>query len=259
MCRLAAYTGPELSLARFLLAPAHGLMEQSWAPREMREARLNADGYGFGWFAVDGCAATYRNPMPIWTDANLPSLARSLRAEQWLANVRSASDKMPVNPFNTMPFADDRLLYMHNGFVEDFALTLRPRLRRMLEPHYESGVHGNTDSEYIFALLRQLCAQRAAEPLDVLLSALCALIAECLDDTKALLNFVVGDGKCLYAVRHAINGESPSLYYCMTEPDYPGGVLVASEPMTDTDGWTTIAENTVCQFSAGQPPRMTPL
>jgi glutamine amidotransferase len=259
MCRLAAYTGPNLSLAKFLLAPGHGLMEQSWAPREMREARLNADGYGFGWFAADGCAATYRIPMPIWTDANLPSLARSLVAGQWLANVRSASDKMPVNPFNTMPFAEDRLLYMHNGFVQDFAYTLRPQLRRTLDSEFESAIHGNTDSEYIFALLRQLRAQRASEPMDNALIALCSTLAQWLGDTKALLNFIIGDGQSLYAVRHAINGECPSLYYCTGEPDYPGGVLVASEPMTDATCWTGVAEHTLCVFTAGEAPRMLPL
>jgi glutamine amidotransferase len=257
MCRLAAYSGPDITLAKFLLAPGHGLMEQSWAPREMREARLNADGYGFGWFAADGCAATYRIPMPIWTDANLPSLARSLTARQWLANVRSASDRMPVNPFNTMPFAEDRLLYMHNGFVQDFALALRPQLRRTLEPQFESGIHGNTDSEYMFALLRQLRAQQApGEPLENSLVELCTSLAQWLGDTKALLNFVVGDGQSLYAVRHALNGECPSLYCCVGEADYPGGVLVASEPMTDAACWSSIAEHTVCVFTAAEAPRV---
>ena len=58
MCRLAAYIGPTLRLEELLLKPEHSLVKQSWAPREMMEARLNADGYGFGWFdqEVNLCA-----------------------------------------------------------------------------------------------------------------------------------------------------------------------------------------------------------
>ena len=45
---MAAYIGPEITLRDLMLEPAYGLMEQSWGPREMKEGRLNADGYGFG-------------------------------------------------------------------------------------------------------------------------------------------------------------------------------------------------------------------
>ena len=50
MCRLAAYLGPSLPLNQFLLDPPHSLVHQSWSPREMYYAKMNADGYGFGWY-----------------------------------------------------------------------------------------------------------------------------------------------------------------------------------------------------------------
>lgn len=50
MCRLAAYLGPPITLARYLLDPPDNLVHQAWAPRELVYARLNADGFGFGWF-----------------------------------------------------------------------------------------------------------------------------------------------------------------------------------------------------------------
>ena len=49
MCRLAAYLGPEIPLRSFLLDFPHSLYQQSWDPKELTEARLNADGYGVAW------------------------------------------------------------------------------------------------------------------------------------------------------------------------------------------------------------------
>ncbi|MFB3089839.1 MAG: class II glutamine amidotransferase, partial [Gammaproteobacteria bacterium] len=68
MCRLAAYIGPEISLGRFLMEPSHSLLRQSWEPKEMDEAVLNADGFGFGWVNQSNKAAIYTNTYPIWSD-----------------------------------------------------------------------------------------------------------------------------------------------------------------------------------------------
>ncbi|HBE92200.1 MAG TPA: hypothetical protein DDW55_06595, partial [Gammaproteobacteria bacterium] len=63
MCRLAAYLGPELRLEKLLIEPEHSLVKQSWAPREMLEAKLNADGYGYGWYDPEGNPLRYRYTM----------------------------------------------------------------------------------------------------------------------------------------------------------------------------------------------------
>ncbi len=54
MCRIAAYLGEPIALGKFLIEPPHSLQVQGWAPRELKYARLNADGYGFAWYADDG-------------------------------------------------------------------------------------------------------------------------------------------------------------------------------------------------------------
>ena len=51
MCRLAAYLGTEISLSAFLQEHEHSLIQQSWAPKEMQDGTLNADGYGVAWLA----------------------------------------------------------------------------------------------------------------------------------------------------------------------------------------------------------------
>jgi gamma-glutamyl hercynylcysteine S-oxide hydrolase len=51
MCRHLAYLGPPLPLAALLFDPPHSLVEQSFAPRDMRGGgRINADGFGVGWY-----------------------------------------------------------------------------------------------------------------------------------------------------------------------------------------------------------------
>lgn len=247
--------GAPITLERFLFTPSHGLKEQSWAPREMQEARLNADGFGFGWFATDKRPATYVNPMPIWTDVNLRNLARSLSSCQWVANVRSATRRMPVNPFNTMPFSDNSWLFMHNGFIQDFAHTVRGSIRNALPAEVEVGIQGNTDAEYLFALLR---AHRARDPdisPDRALLHMLENLHQWLGKTKALLNIIVADGQRVYALRHAVNGDCPSLYYAIDEPDFTAGQLVASETLTATDAWQAVPEHNLIVLDGTNTPR----
>jgi gamma-glutamyl hercynylcysteine S-oxide hydrolase len=91
MCRHVAYVGPELPLQDLLFLPPHSLARQASAPDELRYARLNADGFGFGWYGEDDSAVVYRRADPIWQDPNLADLARNLFADLWLAAVRSAT------------------------------------------------------------------------------------------------------------------------------------------------------------------------
>ena len=39
-------------------------------------ATVNVDGFGIGWYLDDGEPGIYTNPMPIWSDTNLPHLAQ---------------------------------------------------------------------------------------------------------------------------------------------------------------------------------------
>ena len=68
---------------------------------------------------------------------------------------RSATRRTDVSHANTQPFCNSTLLFTHNGFIDQFGETLRHNIRHALETHCEKTIHGNTDSEYMFALLRQ--------------------------------------------------------------------------------------------------------
>jgi len=241
MCRLAAYLGPSLSLKSFLLDPPHSLVKQSWAPREMSEAVLNADGFGIGWYTDPGQPATYLNTHPIWSDANLPSLARSLENTLWTACVRSATPGQLTGLNNTQPFTQDNLLFMHNGYIKDFRASCKIRFNEYLAPEYRSDINGNTDSEYIFAVFRQLLAQHAGDA-SLALKQTVADINTLVADVPALFNLTIADGDKLYALRHAINDQSPSLYYSENAESLGKGSVIASEPLTDSDEWHEFPE-----------------
>ena len=253
MCRLAAYSGPVIPLQRLLLEPEHSLMVQSWAPREMAEAALNADGFGFGWYGADGRPEKYVNTCPMWSDVNLEALARTLHSGLWLANVRSATPGQAVSLDNTQPFIDSRrCMYLHNGYIRDFTDSVRPRFHARLTPAVQAGIRGNTDSEYLFALFRQQLDATDREPLPALQNTL-AELPELLDGRQALVNIVVSDGRSLLICRHAFNrGRCPSLYVTNRHPDFPEAVLIASEPFAAADAWETVAENAILSVSPEQ-------
>lgn len=257
MCRLAAYLGPEIILQEFLLDPDHSLYKQSWAPQELRYAKLNADGFGFGWYTENESPAIYRNPLPIWSDTNLSDIARSLSADIWLAMVRSATDGFANGAVNTQPFHHDDILFMHNGFVENFSHSLRGQIRDMISTEIEAGIQGNTDSEYLFALIRQTLTDEPDSPIEDTLRDCLYQIDEWLEGQKALLNFVLTDGVRIYASRHALNDLCPSLYYTTDDEHFPEGAQVlASERLTDDEFWQPVPEHHLLILDPEQPPEL---
>ncbi|MBA1146536.1 class II glutamine amidotransferase [Ectothiorhodospiraceae bacterium WFHF3C12] len=239
MCRLAAYLGPPITLQRFMLDPRHSLVVQAHAPAEMQTAALNADGFGVGWFNDDGRPAAYRSMAPAWADPNLPELGRSLCRGSWFANVRSATDPFSGGYSNTQPFVVDDLLFLHNGFITDFADGPRSAIRRWLRDTHERPIAGNTDSEYVFAVWRQLAADNGDDWLGAFRD-LVELIDGWARGRQVLLNIIISDGRRLGFLRHALNAEPPSLYLGRDVPGFEGGTLIASEPMTDRHTWQAL-------------------
>lgn len=250
MCRIAAYLGPPLKLSAFIRHPEHSLYRQSWAAKELITASVNADGYGVGWLDENNQPALYRNIMPVWADPNLPSLERSLRSRLWLGNVRSATEGLATHLDNTQPYTDTHRLFTHNGFIHNFAKTARQAIRAELDPDIEASINGNTDSEYLFALLRQ---QRA--PVHLALQQIYTWLNQHLagSQTEALLNIIVSDGRCLAAMRSAINGHCPSLYFHPQHPQMAHGMVIASEAFDTDPGWQPVPEQHVIELVPNQP------
>jgi glutamine amidotransferase len=248
---MAAYTGDPIALDDLLRAPSHSLIHQAHAPAEAISATVNADGIGIGWYATDGAPAVYRSPLPAWADPNLDGLSRSLSQSVWIANVRSATDPLSNGTANTQPFTDDSRLFLHNGFIEDFARSIRRAVREALSATYEADIAGTTDSEYLFTLIRQYADEQG--DLVAGLRAAIRRLQAWLDATGggAMCNIIVAEGQRLVAVRHGYRQAAPSLHINAHHPHLAGGSLVASEPLDDDAGWSPVSPDQIVTLERG--------
>ena len=247
MCRIAAYIGPPISLQALLLQPQHSLYRQSWEPKELRYAKLNADGYGVAWLGENGVPARYTSDLAIWNDHNLPHLARNLRSPVWLCNVRSATPGNAHHAINAQPYADRELLFTHNGYLGGFPGETRRKLLAALFAEAHDAIEGTTDSEHTFALLRST----AGETLTSQLAATLSRLAELTGETSSLLNLAVADAEQLLVARHAIAAECPSLYVTDSHPDFPGAWVAASERFDDHSAWQAVPPHSVLTLRPG--------
>ncbi len=251
MCRHAAYLGPECALDTFLTAPEHSLVVQSHSAKELETALVCADGYGFGWFDGDATPGHYRSTLPIWQDPNLAHLGAALARRVWVANVRSATPPLPVSHENTHPFAAHGLLFSHNGYIEQFLETVRPRLRALLPPDVDAEVRGSTDAELLFALVER--HRRDAEGLPQAIRLAFETLAAILPrDADALLNVIAATPDMVVATRHAIGQRrSPSLHVAEGHAAFPGASLVASEPLDSDSAWSPVPDGHLAVLTAG--------
>lgn len=254
MCRILAYLGPEVSVDTLLLAPEHSLVVQSYRPKEMRGAILNADGFGVAWYtAAQAEPGLYRSVLPMWADDNLPRMAAHLRSGCVLANVRSATPGIGMGLANTQPFMRGPISFTHNGLLDDF----RPRLMREIQARLDdeafAALEGTSDSEHIFALI--LAHLEGSGP-DALEAAVRGGLREASElataaGARALLNVAVTDGQSVVAARHAVGAEAPSLY--LRRGAIGGqGVAIASEPADDSDAWKRIGASRVLSVTSDE-------
>lgn len=256
MCRIAAYLGPPLPLAALTHRPAHSLLVQSYRPREMREAVLNADGVGAAWYPDDGDArpCRYRAATPVWSDENLAQLAPRTRSRALLAVVRSATPGLEVGAANTPPYIAGTLAFAHNGYLEPFRARLMRPLREMLDDLSYARVVGGTDSEHLFALLTQEAgdapdAERLAQALQRVVETCDRLARD--HGGKAILNIVVTNGEAIVACRHSSSGPTASFYSAVNPEGYEGGTVLASEPLTDAAAWRAVPEGVLLVVTRG--------
>jgi ergothioneine biosynthesis protein EgtC len=253
MCRLLGYLGSPILLDYLLNKPEHSLVVQSYKPREMTAGLLNADGFGIGWYhpQKDTEPFTYKNTLPIWSDINLPSLSRYIESGCIIANVRSATPGLAVDLSNCHPFQYERLLFTHNGFIQNFRKTLYREIRDRINNTAYQAINGTTDSEHIFGLLineLQACPETyLATALHKTLIILTELAASYQVSFSA--NVIIGDGQRLIASRFAHNAATPSLYWLRDDPTFPNSVIIASEPLF-TGNWIGLPERSI--ISVGQ-------
>jgi predicted glutamine amidotransferase len=141
MCRLfGLHADNRVVTATFwLLNAPDSLVEQS---------RRNPDGTGLGVFEADGKPVVDKQPMAAWQDAEFATEAHELTATTFIAHVRYSSSAA-LELRNTHPFLQDDRVFAHNGVVTGLDVVDA----RLAETGVGDLVHGETDSERIFALI----------------------------------------------------------------------------------------------------------
>ncbi|HEY0579059.1 MAG TPA: ergothioneine biosynthesis protein EgtC [Pseudonocardia sp.] len=230
MCRHLVYLGPPRPLAALMLEPEHGLLRQSYAPRDMRGGgTVNADGFGVGWYPPGAQLPTrYRTERPLWTDQSFAELAAVTEAGALLASVRSATVGMPIVSTACAPFTDGHWLFSHNGVVRGWPGAVAP-LAAALPVTDLLTLDAPTDAALLWALVRHRL--RAGLPPEAALAGVVAEVAAAAPGSR--LNLLLTDGRGVYATAwsHALA--------VRTEPD---AVTVASEPHDELPGWTPVPD-----------------
>jgi predicted glutamine amidotransferase len=141
MCRLfGLHADKRVVTATFWLLDApDNLVEQS---------KRNPDGTGLGVFGADGKPVVHKEPMAAWQDCEFATEAHELTGTTFIAHVRYSSSAA-LELRNTHPFLQDGRIFAHNGVVTGLDV-LDARLREL---GVQDLVHGETDSERIFALI----------------------------------------------------------------------------------------------------------
>jgi gamma-glutamyl hercynylcysteine S-oxide hydrolase len=221
VCRHLAWLGAPRSLGELVLEPAHGLLVQSYAPRRQSHGRMNADGWGVGFYApIRPEPARWRSNRPLWSDASFASVAPVVSSPCVLAAVRSASAGMPADETAVAPFLFGRWLLSHNGVVD----------RAVLGPH--PAAESACDS----ALLAAHVLRHGPEKVGPFVADLGRR------DPAARLNLLLTDGHRILATRW-----NDSLSVLTTDD----GVVVASEPYDDNPGWSDVPEHHLVEVAAG--------
>ena len=191
---------------------------------------------------------SYRNVLPIWNDVNLPQLARYIKSKCCLGYVRSATSSHSVDLINCQPFSHKNLLFVHNGYIDDFRETLFRPIKDGLGDLAYKKIFGTTDSEHIFAIIVDEIENKQDISLKEALHNSIKKLAELAKPNNVgfSANIVLSDGKELTACRYSSrdDSETPSLYYTKNNSAYSNAVIIASEPMFEGD-WISFPEHSI--------------
>lgn len=228
MCRHLCYLGDPVSLGELVLRPSHSLLVQSYAPADMRGGgRINADGFGVGWFSGSGPALRYRRSVPIWQDGDFARLAEQLSATAVLAAVRNGTVGMPVSDGAAAPFTDGRWLFSLNGWIDGWPDSMAG-LAAELPTAELLQLDAPTDAALLWAVLRRRLS--TGEPDTVLAGLVGDLLAAA---PASRLNLLLTDGR---------NGYATTVTHSLSVRSSDTGTVLASEPFDDDPAWQPVQD-----------------
>ncbi len=256
MCRWLAYSGSPILIKDALYEGPNSLVNQSLHSRLGAEP-TNGDGFGVGWYGTPDTPGVYHSTEPAWNDENLRELSGHISSPLFFTHIRAAIGSA-VQQTNCHPFRHGHWLFMHNGYINEFAKIKRD-LILAVDPSLYPEIRGQADTEVLFFL---------------------ALSFGLEDDPPAAVGQAIGfvegvagrhgvpnpfqgtvattDGESIWAFRYSSERKSRSLFYTTDVPTlrklYPerelfrdvsdNARLIVSEPLGDVAGvWNEVPES----------------
>jgi predicted glutamine amidotransferase len=242
-----------LSATFWLLEAPDSLAEQS---------RRNPDGYGIGAFDDHGKPKVHKRPAVAAEDEDFAREARAECSPTYVAHVRYASVGRRTLE-NTQPFEIDGRIFAHNGHIEGLD-ELEARLG-----DYRAAVHGDTDSERLFALISGEISRRGGDIEAGIAAAVEWVAAEL---PLFALNFVLGTPEDVWAFRYPdvhrllilerasggptgqrhLDAASPAGTVRVRSAELAGraAVIFASEQLDEDHGWRSLESGQLVRVSS---------
>ena len=158
MCRVLAYMGPRILLDDILYKPSNSLINQTFDPKLTQLLNLA----GFGMTVWDKGSNkpqvphTYHSLELPFFDRNLKNLSEKISTNVCIAHIRGVmlNERSTVIKTNLHPFfyPGFSLAFAHNGDLKNFG-KMRFDLSKYLHPEVSKCIQGNTDTEWIYAVL----------------------------------------------------------------------------------------------------------
>ena len=255
MCRLLGVIANNPVDLVFSLEDAHRPF------KKFGDRNKNPDGWGIGWYHR-GRANVFKEAIPAPSSAKLPELARETESNIIIAHVRKKGTGAETAKRNSHPFIFRNWLFAHNGSVS------REHLIELLSEEYKESIEGETDSEIYFRwILQNIEEQREA------VEGIKRAIQEVASKEYTGLNFLLSDGLCFYAFRHARIGCGYYSLFMLRRFSSHGGqfesvsketeallrskrlrgekaVLICSEKLTRDENWEEIPLGTLIEVKS---------
>jgi glutamine amidotransferase len=132
-----------------LYGGTHSLVDQSLDARLGAET-TNGDGFGVGWYGAPDTPGVFHSIEPAWNDSNLRRRAGHISFPMFVTHIRAAIGGA-VQQTNCHPFRHDRWLFMHNGYINEFAAIKRDPMLAV-DPSLYAEIKEQADTEVLFYL-----------------------------------------------------------------------------------------------------------
>ena len=257
MCRWLAYSGSPILMKDVLYRGTNSLVDQSLHSRLGAEP-TNGDGFGVGWYGAPDTPGVYHSIEPAWNDWNLRELAGHISSPLFFTHIRAAIGSA-VQQTNCHPFRHDDWLFMHNGYINEFA-TIKRDLILAVDPSLYPEIQGQADTEVLFYLALTFGLEDDPPAAVEQAIGLVEAVAERHGVPHPFQGTVATTGgESIWAFRYSSERNSRSLFYTTDVPTlrklYPDreelrefsddARLIVSEPLGDVAGvWNEVPEST---------------